>query len=419
MSPKPPTPPNPPTPLSRLLLPFAAAYFLSYFYRSANAVIGPELARELGLSAGDLGLLTSTYLLAFCLAQLPLGMLLDRFGARRVESALLVIAAIGAGAFALADGMGGLAGARAVIGLGVSACLMAAFKAFSQHYPPERQASLTGWMMTAGGLGALAATAPLEALLDVTGWRQVFGVLAVATLTAAAWLFFGIPENGGDPQNGAPHGAGLAAQWRGVRRIFTSPHFWRFAPLGLTMTGGFMAVQGLWSMTWLMQVNGYTRAVAADHLAAMSFAMLFTYIGIGLLSTRLARRGIPPIALFGTGIGLSIVMLALIASEALPATRTLWVAYGICAGFGTLGYSLTAAGFPLALAGRATTAYNLLVFAGGFGAQWGMGLLIDGLVARGLDAPGSLRGAFGLLLLLQAAAFAWFLWRRRAALPPA
>ena len=161
-------------PLSRLLLPFAAAYFLSYFYRSANAVIGPELARELALSAGDLGLLTSTYLLAFCLAQLPLGMLLDRYGARRVEAALLVAAAVGAAAFALADGLAGLAAARAVIGLGVSACLMASFKAFSQWYPPERQASLTGWMMTAGGLGALAATAPLEALLAVAGWREIF-----------------------------------------------------------------------------------------------------------------------------------------------------------------------------------------------------------------------------------------------------
>lgn len=391
-------------PLRILLLPFAAAYFLSYFFRSANAVIGPELARELGLSAGDLGLLTSTYLLAFCLAQLPLGMLLDRFGARRVETALLALAAAGAALFAMADGMSGLALARAIIGLGVSACLMAAFKAFSQWYPPERQASLTGWMMTAGGLGALAATAPLEALLHITGWREIFVLLAVATLLSATWLFFGIPEKATEGHASE----GLAAQWRGVRRIFASRHFWRFAPLGLTMTGGFMAVQGLWSMIWLMQVNGYTRATAADHLAAMSFAMLFTYIGIGLLATRLARRGIPPVRLFATGIALSIVMLTLIATEALPATRTLWVLYGICAGFGTLGYSLTAAGFPLQLAGRATTTYNLMVFAGGFGAQWGMGLLIDLLTHLGQSEADALRIVFGGLLVAQAASLTWF-----------
>ncbi|MBI2308349.1 MAG: MFS transporter [Rhodocyclales bacterium] len=402
-------------PLTRLLLPFAAAYFLSYFFRSANAVIGPELARELDLSAGDLGLLTSTYLLAFCLAQLPLGMLLDRFGARRVESALLLVAAAGAAAFALADGLPGLAAARAVIGLGVSACLMAAFKAFSQWYPPDRQASLTGWMMTAGGLGALAATAPLEALLALAGWRQIFALLAAATVTAAAWLFFGVAD-----KPAAAHATeGLAAQWRGVRQIFASRHFWRFAPLGLTMTGGFMAVQGLWSIAWLMQVNGYSRAEAADHLAAMSFAMLFTYVGIGLLSTRLARRGIPPVRLLAGGVGLSIAMLALITSEALPWTRALWVAYGVCAGFGTLGYSQTAAGFPLALAGRATTTYNLLVFAGAFCAQWGMGLLIDLLGGLGRSPADALRTVFGVLLALQVAAYAVFVLagRRLAATP--
>jgi MFS family permease len=395
-----------------LLLPFAAAYFLSYFFRSANAVIGPELAQDLGLSAGDLGLLTSTYLLSFCLAQLPLGMLLDRFGARRVESALLLVAAVGAALFALADDMAGLAIARAIIGLGVSACLMAAFKAFSQWYPPERQASLTGWMMTSGGLGALAATAPLEALLHLSGWREIFGVLAIATVASAAWLFFGIREK---PTGSVAHTPeGLAAQWRGVRQVFASRHFWRFAPLGLTMTGGFMAVQGLWSMSWLMQVNGYSRAIAADHLAAMSVAMLFTYIGIGLLSTRLARRGIPPVHLFAVGVGLSMVMFALITFEVLPNTYLLWVAYGICAGFGTLGYSQTAAGFPLQLAGRATTTYNLLVFAGGFGAQWGMGLLIDLLTHLGQSEADALRVVFFLLLALQTASYLWFLISRRS-----
>ncbi len=397
-------------PLHKLFLPFAGAYFLSYFFRSANAVIGPELAQELGLSAGNLGLLTSTYLLSFCLAQLPLGMLLDRFGARRVESALLLFAATGALLFALAEGMAGLATARAIIGLGVSACLMAAFKAFSQWYPPERQASLTGWMMTSGGLGALAATAPLEALLHLAGWREIFFILSAATLASAAWLFFGIPDK---PDTHTHEAEGFAAQWRGVRRIFASAHFWRFAPLGLTMTGGFMAVQGLWSMIWLMQVNGYSRAEAADHLAAMSFAMLFTYIGIGLLATRLARQGIPPVRLFAGGVGLSILMLGLITFEALPATRLLWIAYGLCAGFGTLGYSQTATGFPLQLAGRATTTYNLMVFAGGFGAQWGMGLLIDALTGHGMSAAGALRIVFGMLLILQGTSFSWFLFSRQ------
>ncbi len=264
----------------KLFLPFAGAYFLSYLYRTANAVIGPVLTQELGLGAGGLGLLTSAYFLSFAAAQLPLGVLLDRFGARRVESGLLLIAAAGAAAFALGQTIADLAIARGLIGLGVSACLMAAFKAFSLWFPADRQASLTGWIMTSGGLGALAASTPLEAALQVAGWREIFFALTGLTLAVATWLFCSVPEH---HRKISPEPLGV--QFAGVRAVFGSAHFWRFVPLGLTLTGGFMAVQSLWSISWLMQVNGYTRAVAAEHMAAMSVAMLIAYLLIGLLAT--------------------------------------------------------------------------------------------------------------------------------------
>lgn len=388
----------------RLFLPFAGGYFLSYLYRTANAVIGPVLTRELALGAGSLGLLTGAYFLAFAAAQLPLGMLLDRFGARRVESALLLVAASGAASFAMADSIGELAVARGMIGLGVSACLMAALKAFALWFPLERQASLTGWIMTSGGLGALAATAPLEAALQQTGWREIFLALAGITLAVSIWLFLSVPERDGrrEPEP-------LAVQWAGVSEVFGSAHFWRFAPLGLTITGGFLAVQSLWSVSWLMQVNGYTRESAAEHLAGMSVAMLLAYILLGLLATRLARRGITPVTLLAGGLGLSLLMLALIASEAVPQTQLLWIAYGTFSSCAPLAFSQTAAGFPVALSGRATTAFNLMVFVGAFVAQWGLGLLIDLLQASGQSAALAHRHTFLTLLALQTLAYAWFL----------
>ena len=210
----------------KLFLPFAAGYFLSYLFRTVNAVIGPVLARELAIGDNALGLLTSTYFLAFGLAQLPLGMLLDRFGPRRVESGLLLLAAAGAAVFALADDIAGLAVGRALIGLGVSACLMASFKAFSQWFPPERQASLTGWIMASGGLGALAAARPLEFALGFTGWREIALALAATTLAVAATLWLAVPDKPADSK-----GAGLADQFAGVRTVFSSRHFWRYAPI--------------------------------------------------------------------------------------------------------------------------------------------------------------------------------------------
>lgn len=392
----------------KLFLPFAGAYFLSYLYRSANAVIGPVLTQELAIGAGSLGLLTSAYFFAFACAQLPLGMLLDRFGSRRVESGLLLIAAAGAVIFALGHRVGELAIGRALIGLGVSACLMAAFKAFSLWFAPERQASLTGWIMTAGGLGALAATAPLEAALHFTGWREIFLALAGLTVLVAFWLFASVPEKTTDTRPEP-----FVAQWQGVKQIFASRHFWRFAPLGLAITGGFMALQGLWATSWLMQVNGYTRTIAAEHLAAMSIAMLIAYVLIGLLTTALARRGIKPITLLTGAIGLALLTLLLIVTQSIAHSYALWIAYSAFSGFGTLAYSQAAAGFPVALAGRANTAFNLMVFIGAFAVQWGLGLLIEQLGNLGQGAANAHQIAFSALLAMQIAAYCWFIYAGR------
>jgi len=393
----------------RLFLPFAGAYFLSYLFRTANAVIGPVLSDELSLGAADLGLLTSAYFLAFGAAQLPLGVLLDRFGPRRVEAALLLIAAAGAAIFAFGHGIGMLALGRGMIGLGVSACLMAAFKSFSQWFPLERQASLTGWIMTSGTLGALAASAPLNAALNVATWRDIFFVLSGLTVAVSAWLYFSVPDKPGSQQPET-----LSVQLAGVRQVLVSRHFWRFAPLGFAQIGGFMAVQSLWSSAWLMHVNGYTRSIAADHLAAMSMAMVVAYILIGLLATGLARRGIAPIYLLGGGMLMSLLALLLIITQAIDQHYVLWMAFGVFSSFGTLGYSQMSAGFPVALSGRANSTLNLMVFLGAFGLQWGMGILIEMLQANGHSIEIAHRNAFAVLFVLQAVAVWILLSGRRA-----
>ena len=393
----------------RLFLPFAGAYFLSYLFRTANAVIGPVLSDELSLGAADLGLLTSAYFLAFGAAQLPLGVLLDRFGPRRVEAALLLIAAAGAAIFAFGHGIGMLALGRGMIGLGVSACLMAAFKSFSQWFPLERQASLTGWIMTSGTLGALAASAPLNAALNVATWRDIFFVLSGLTVAVSAWLYFSVPDKPGSQQPET-----LSVQLAGVRQVLVSRHFWRFAPLGFAQIGGFMAVQSLWSSAWLMHVNGYTRSIAADHLAAMSMAMVVAYILIGLLATGLARRGIAPIYLLGGGMLMALLALLLIITQAIDQHYVLWMAFGVFSSFGTLGYSQMSAGFPVALSGRANSTLNLMVFLGAFGLQWGMGVLIEMLQANGHSIEIAHRNAFAVLFVLQAVAVWILLSGRRA-----
>lgn len=393
-----------------LYLAFAAGYVLSYFFRNVNAVISIELSRELSLSPGVLGLMTAAYFVAFGAMQLPAGVLLDRYGPRRVEPVLLGVAALGALAFALADGVPGLLVARGLIGAGVSVCLMAPLKAIATWCPPERRASLSGWIMVAGGLGALAATAPLELALRVASWRTIFVVIAATTAGAAALIAWLVPDV--PPQRDA----GARAQWAGVRDVLAHRRFWWIAPVAAIGIGQFMAVQGLWAVPWLVEVNGLDRAVAAQHLLAMGITMLGGYLALGLFATRLARRGAHPRHLFGGGFALNAFALAAIVAE-MPGSWLWWSLYGLGATVNVLGFTVVTDGFGAALAGRASTALNLLMFTGSFLAQWGIGVVVDAArAAFGFDLADGLRLALASALVLYAAAFAWFAWgwRRHA-----
>jgi len=388
----------------KLLLPFAAGYFLSYLYRTVNAVIGPVLAGELGLDDSSLGLLTSTYFLAFGAAQLPLGMLLDRYGPRRVEATLLLIAASGAVVFALADGLSELAVGRALIGLGVSACLMAAFKAFAQWFPPEKFASLTGWVMTSGALGALVAAQPVQFALGMTGWREICLGLAAATLLIAILLWVMVPDKPGKGKT-----QGFADQLAGVRHIFGSRHFWRYVPIAFSMSGGFMALQGLWVSRWMSVIEGMERSAIAERLTFINLAMLAGFVFMGFFSTRLARRGISPERIYLLAMVVNVCSFAAICAAPTAADGLLWAVLGFCFAFSNIVFSLVAKSFPEEFSGRANTALNLSVASGAFLLQWGVGSLADGLQRAGWSAGDAFRTSFVVLLVVQLAALLWML----------
>jgi predicted MFS family arabinose efflux permease len=401
-------------PFSRIYAAFAAGYLLSYLFRVVTAVISPELTRDLGLHPGALGLLTSTYFIAFAAMQIPAGILLDRYGPRRVEPVMLVIAAIGAFAFAAADSIATLTIARALIGAGASVCLMAPLKGFAVWYPPHRQASLSGWVMVAGGAGALVATVPVEIALRHVDWRTLFAVFGVVTLVVAAAIAWRVPDL---QRVTAP--PSFAEQWDGVRRVFTERRFWWIVPVGSLGMGSFMAIQGLWSVPWMMEVEGRTRAEAASVLLAMSVFTLAGYVGLGLLSTRLAARGFGARHMYLTGWTINLAAILAIVLR-VPGETFWWCAYGFGAAANIIAFTVLNEGFPATLAGRANTAVNLTMFSGSFAAQWGIGILADAASAMaGLSAADGLRVAFAVVLALVAAAYVWFLagWKRYAVAP--
>ncbi|MBY4946174.1 MFS transporter [Cupriavidus respiraculi] len=411
---------------ARVFACFAAAYVLSYAVRSINAVIGPDVMADLRLSNADLGLLSSAYFLSFAAMQVPLGWWLDRRGARKVETVLLVVAGVGALVFATAQSASTLWLGRALIGAGVSACLMGAYTTYRVWYPASRQSQLSVWMLVAGSAGALSTTLPVQAVLPWLGWRGVFYVMAGLLFLAALALYRGLAKverRTGRILRAAPSaarttgGVGVGAAYRA---LFRHPAFVRVLLFGLLNQASFMALHTLWAGPWMRDVLGFGAVATAQILFVFNLALLGGYLILSWLAPRMARTVPETSRLVMAGGALALVLQGAIAFATPPSAWLLWPLLALSASCLSLILSTLSQAFPEDMAGRANTTYNLVVFGGSFLIQWGLGVGIDAFRDTGLPLPAAFRAAFGVLLGLQCIGFAWYLlvprlWRPRAA----
>jgi predicted MFS family arabinose efflux permease len=395
--------------LWRVFLPFAAGYFISYAYRSLNAILGPRIAAEFGLDAAQLGLLTSVYFLGFGLVQIPFGLLLDRYGPARVDAALLVLAACGAALFATASSAPALIAGRALIGIGVSVCLMATFQAFVLWYPLERIASLNARAFTVGILGAITVTVPLEAALELMHWRTVAWLFAAVTLAASAALWFVVPVRARE----APQDS-LAAALAGVRALLADAVFRRIAVMISTSQFAAVSVSTLWIATWLRDVAGYDRAEVAQGLLVVALGLMAGYLVLGRMADARAREARSAVPLVAGGIAASSLCLLALALGVTTGALALWVVFIFASSAAVLAYSILARRFPKEMAGRVNTTLNTFAFLGMFLGQWVAGLILSlwTPTATGYN-PEAYRWAFGTLWLVQLAGLAWF-WSGRS-----
>ena len=398
-----------------VLAPFSAGYFLSYLFRTVNSVIGDLLRTEFSLSNSDVGLMTAAYLLGFGLCQVPLGMLLDRYGPRRVNAVLLMIAASGAAIFALSTSAVSLFIGRGLIGIGVSSALMSSFKAVNQWYPSDRWAAMNGVILVMGGLGAVVGSEPIQAALVLTDWRTLFFILAAVTAFVALMIFVIVPDR---QETGEPET--LRELWRGMVRVYSSRAFWGLMPIALTTMGIGLAIQGLWAGLWLSDVDGLNASDKARILLYLNLGLMVGYFGTGFAAQFVRRY---------TGIGPGPFMLLLLliycADQLLvilnvwPASGMLWFVFGLLSGAGLLSFPMLAAAFPLAYAGRCNTAINLWIFVGAFAAQFGIGAITDlfGRQANGAYSPEAYQAAFGVVLAIQVLSLVWYLLIYRSGPP--
>lgn len=387
------------------LLPFGFAYFLSYLFRAINAVVAPELVSELRLSASDLGLLTAAYLFSFALFQIPLGILLDRYGPRRVQSVLVAVAALGALLFAYGTNAVTLAAARALIGIGVAGGLMASFKAVVLWVPEPRRALANSLVMSLGAVGLLISTSPMQWIIAQIGWRMAFTLLAAVTLLSALLISLVVPERASAPATGT-----LGEQTRAVARIMSDRAFMALAPLLALTAGSHIAIQTLWAAPWFADVGGYDRAGTAHMLFLMAAAFFAGILVSGAIADWFLRRGVDSLTVMMGFLAVFIASQILIVIDWLPLRTPAWIVFGLAGQTAILAYPWLSSYFGTALSGRANTAMNMLIFSAAFAIQSAIGAIID-LFPR--SAGGSYpviayQVSFGVFIALQAIAFLWY-----------
>lgn len=401
--------------LLRVYLPFAAAYFLSYLYRTVNAVAGPVIAEELALSAGDLGLLTSAYFIMFAAVQLPLGVALDRFGPRRVQTVLVLIGGVGAALFGLGGGMAELTAGRVLIGLGCSAGLMGALKMIALWFRREQWPLVNGLLMAAGGLGSLMATAPAQAALGVMSWHGLFFLLSGISCAVALLVFLTAPEK----PAAAPPGT-LGEQVAAVGEILRDGFFWRITPLFTASQATFIGVQTLWVGPWLRDVVGQDADTRGVSMMLVTVAMTAGFLTSGMAAGAAVRRGISNMAMATISMLLFAVVclwLAVVPLGWAPGggvAVVAWCLFGFLGTYSIIYFPVMTGAFPLHLSGRVTTCQNFIMFSAVFLAQWGVGRVLDfwPRAAGGGYAAAGYATAFAGLVVLQIVTLVWLVvWR--------
>jgi predicted MFS family arabinose efflux permease len=395
--------------LLRVFLPFAFAYFLSYIFRGVNAVIFPYLERDIGITAGDLGLLTSAFFLFFAGCQPILGVALDRYGPRRVQVVLLAAAAAGSALFGLSTSLPELILARMLIGLGFAGGLMAAIKAITLWYPPHRWGLITGFHMMAGGAGTMAATLPIEWSLSVMSWQGLFFWLAGLCLATSAMLLAVVPERARPASSGT-----LAEQFRITGIVFSDRFYWRIQPLLAVQQLAFIGCISLWIGPWLRDVGGIADKEARADLQLYTAAIMTLGFALsGIIAGWMRRIGIG--GFLSAGIMSTLFALVCGWIAFLPPIHPLlpWALFGFLGACPIQYLPLMVASFPPDYAGRVTTSSNLVVFSVIFAGQWAIGKVVDlwPRTATGY-APEGYTWAFGALFILQVAGLAWLVLSR-------
>jgi MFS family permease len=371
-----------------------AIYAVSQFLRNSVGVIAPDIAAEIGLSAAEIGLLSSAFFLVFAAAQLPLGVALDRFGPRRCLLVCAAITVAGTILFAVATTPLGLIAGRTLLGLGCASSLMAPLALYAKRFPPDRFATLTGLQLGLGSIGTLLATAPLAWAAATVGWRASF--LAVGVFTLAVGLLIAVAVQ--DPGASARRES-LRENLAGILAVIRTPSVGALFLMNLASYSTFALVVGLWGGPYLAHIYGYDLPQRGTVLLLAAVTQIIGALLWGPMDRLLGRYKLP--VLLGAGLtGAALAGLAW-AGTLSPTALIVWfAAFGLVSAYVPVMIAHGKALFPPHLVGRGLTLLNMGTMVGVFVTQLLSGAVIDLFPSQGGVYP---LAAYRLVFALQAA----------------
>jgi len=358
-----------------LIAALCLGYVASQFYRTANAAIAPELMRELSISPESMGAVTGLFFLVFALMQIPAGILLDRFGPRRVMSALLLSAVAGSLVFATADAAPGLGLGRSLMGAGCATGLMGSMVVFARWFPQRHFATLAAVIFSVGGAGNLLATTPLAAASEAIGWRAVFVWAAAVTVGMAAVLYLVLRD--------APPGHPVTGRLRetprqilsGLGQVLRDRRIWYICAMQAVAYPVVITISALWAGPYLDEVHGLDPVARGNVLLALNVAMILGVLVYGPLDRLFDTRK----WVVAAGAAMTVLVLAVMAAAPrwpLGQIVGLLVVFIGLGGYQMMLHAHARAILPDHLVGRGLTVQNTATFVGVFAMQWVSGIII-------------------------------------------
>lgn len=359
------------------------AFITVFFHRLSVGSVADDLTREIPMNAMTLGNLTAMNYYAYALMQIPVGVLVDRIGVRKINFCGLLITAAGSILFGLAHTLEAAYLSRFLVGIGSSVIIVSIFKIQATWFPMSRFSALSGLTSFFGNFGSLMALYPLTFLSLTFGWRNTFYWMAGISLLLAFLVLWGVrdakPEhlttNFPSQQNPVPFFTFLKS---GLSSVLRNPKTWPNILTLFAFTGSCTTLLGLWGISLISQVYTLDKATAAGYVTFATFGLI---LGAPLVSlwVRLLK-GIRPVLIAGTGLNLLLWIYITIIAGARPAVQ-LWPVFffifGLLITTHILAFSSVTAVNSLSYSGIATAVTNMAEFIGSSIASLTIGFILD------------------------------------------